>query len=245
MKSSKRKNESYPVQTGLYKVQPRGPSHVAFYDTAILEISVGQEQHEGEKFRATAHWAGDRFDKVIVSVNDTLQRHNIMVAQNLSEEDALKKSRAYGDIWIRNNQNTLIELAQKCDCRILRWDRWLLHKNFEKRLAATHRLYESDENFREIVEEKLRKGSPEEERHSLNFLLEETAAISIRMEEIEGLHIYPGSYIRLWDAFMDNPPKEMPSLAKFHLNRIGLIRNKTHAHEEVTPFEQAAQAISA
>jgi len=63
---------NYPPQTGEYKVMVKSGAAWRDYDTARLEISVGQPYHEGAKFEATVDWVKHRFSHSIVSVNDTL-----------------------------------------------------------------------------------------------------------------------------------------------------------------------------
>ena len=70
------KATQYPPQDGAYAVKVKNGAGWNAFDTARLQISVGQPYHEGDKLAATADWVRHRFGRVIVCVNDTLQRFN-------------------------------------------------------------------------------------------------------------------------------------------------------------------------
>jgi hypothetical protein len=89
-------SRQYPPQTGAYAVKPKGGADWQRFDTVRLEISVGQQYHEGQKMAATLAWARTRFRGVAVLVNDTLQRFNLMFDKGLSEAEAFRRTQADG-----------------------------------------------------------------------------------------------------------------------------------------------------
>src|SRR5688572_6281343 len=95
-----RQFKQYPAQTGSYAVKVKNGRGWHAYDVARLPISVGQSYHEGEKFKATLRWLQPRFKKIVICVNDTLQRHNF---SNISDNEAFFKAEAAGREWIERN----------------------------------------------------------------------------------------------------------------------------------------------
>jgi hypothetical protein len=134
MKARRMSDFNYPPQTGAYKVVVKSGAAWRDYDTARLEISVGQPYHEGAKFEATVDWVKHRFSHVIVSVNDILQRFNLMFERGLSESRAMSVARHAGSEWIRQQRPVLLRLPGYELCR---WNEWLSHPGFSAALEQT------------------------------------------------------------------------------------------------------------
>lgn len=196
-----------------YKIYTRTKSHVAEYDSAQFHISVGQPNHEGKKFEATCMWAASKFKENILIVSDTLQRHNIKFAENLSEEEAYFVSRERGTQWLERNKDSIDLLP---NLTIYRHNFWLAHKNYISNRNVVNRFYDNHKVFRELCHDTINRvwqrhmerGSVQESQyfnffqHSKEFLLEELAVKPIIFSKFPSLTIYPGQWISELYEFM-------------------------------------------
>ena len=98
----------YPPQTGRYKVKVKNGSDWRKHRHCRLQVSVGQESHEDDKFKATMGWVSDRFtvdksSRIYICINDKLQRWNFMFNEGLTEEEATVKANELGSTWMERN----------------------------------------------------------------------------------------------------------------------------------------------
>ena len=93
----------------------------------LLTISVGQEVHEGDKFAATAELVSEHFAACTMLIDDTLQRHTMVLNHSATANDFMDISRHEGNQWLIRNQNYYQDLPE---LHILRWDYWLEHPHY-------------------------------------------------------------------------------------------------------------------
>lgn len=177
--------------------------HWRNFDTARFQISVGQDYHEGEELRAALAWASERFGRVIICVNDALQRHNLELDGH-TPEAARAFAEAAGREWIERNSAILRTVP---NCEVIRWGRWLTDPAYPAELRRMQTLYETNPVFRAEVEKEVRAfwtrqvrrnpalaGRFEEFReHSTAYLLEECAAFQLMFRRDDAIDVYPGS----------------------------------------------------
>lgn len=228
--------DQFPPQSGLYSVKVKNGSGWNKYSTARLQISVGQEYHENEKFKATIAWLSHRFDHVIVCVNDTLQRYNYIYQAGSSEEDALNVSEEMGREWIERNIETIRTLPS---FEIHRWKNWLSHENFLSQHRRIKNLYEISPEFKELIHADIlefwkRKKDKEQatyadferfKKYSSDYLLEETAAFFLMFEKDVAADIYPGSVLLpcvLAEKYLNLPDRYLGGAG---FTRIDFLRN--------------------
>lgn len=188
-----------------YTVKVKNGAGWRAYNIARLQISVGQAYHEGEKFLATLNWTDERFEKVIICVNDTLQRHNYEFAGH-TPEDAFKISEAAGRDWIERNYTRIKE--ELSNYEIIRWEQWKADPAYEYGMDLMRRLYSDNNIIRQDVEKEvdsfwkraLKRGDAppasrykEFKEHSLSYLLEECAIFQLMFARDNAVDIYPGS----------------------------------------------------
>lgn len=199
-----KRSNAFPEQPGPYIVKVKNGAGWHAYDTARLQISVGQEYHEGEKFEATIHWVKHRFDKVIICVNDTLQRHNL-IFRGMDKDKARSYSAEQGDSWIERNRIYLDELGVY---ELYRWSDWTQTYAYKLEQSKVINLFKTNSFFRDQVEEEMllfweraKKKNPymSESRfhdfrlHSTMYLLEECAVFQLMFKHCRAVDIYPGS----------------------------------------------------
>lgn len=217
------KAKQYPPQTGDYAVKVKNGAGWQDFDTARLQISVGQPYHEDEKFEATLKWASMRFDKVIVCVNDTLQRFNL-IAEGHSEDEAQRMTLDMGREWIERNLNLLRTLP---NVEIKRWDSWKKDDYAEVKQQIDD-LYYNNIEFQVAVDTdvtgftKRNKTNPKLCRE---YLREETAVFSKMFRE-RAVDIYPGSVLLPCRIFQGRDVEGAPDgLSDGHFTRIDFRRN--------------------
>ncbi len=155
------------------------------YDSARLQISVGQAYHEGTDLAETVAWAASNFKKTIICVNDTLQRYNAPGAKEA------------GDAWLERNKETINKFP---NIKVTRWDYWLDHPDFPSLHADVRNKYKTDPLFREAVDNEAMAFAVRQKpinmgtflERSRAYLLEECAAFQI-MFATPAADIYPGS----------------------------------------------------
>lgn len=198
------RGSEFPPQTGEYAVVVKNGAGWRAFDTARLPISVGQEYHEGEKLRATLEWAKHRFQKVIICVNDTLQRHNLQFSGQAADL-ATAFTEATGRQWIEDQLPMIRSILPHYE--IIRWDQWRSDPGFDSEFARMQTLYETNSEFRAEVDaevqsfwDRRRKKEPlsierfpDFKDHSVQFLLEECAAYELMFKRDDAVDIYPGS----------------------------------------------------
>ncbi|MDE1153750.1 MAG: tRNA-dependent cyclodipeptide synthase [Micavibrio sp.] len=199
-------NVQYPPQTGPYKVFVKDKGIWQKHNTARLQISVGSPRHTGEKFYALTEWAAARFDKVILIVSDTLQRHNISLQHGLTLEEAYDASLFFGHRWLKENKGALQNLSASQKV-LTTWDHWITHPDFQAAHNEITNLLHTDADVRKAIEEKAasfcqREGSVDSlAQHrslqtSVTYLLEELAAFSIMFKETPAVDVYPGAWFK-------------------------------------------------
>lgn len=228
--------KQYPAQSGAYKVKIKTKTANMANDNSVLrlEISVGQPYHEGEKFKCTIEWARHRYQKIIVLVNDSLQRFNYMFEEGLSEKEAHAKSLKEGTDWLSRNMKVISTLP---NFEIYRWDAWKRSEDYFDDLKKVLDLYETNIEFQKSINSSIeeiwsRKSIPllrkaEFFNLSKDYLLEETAAFSVIYKTFKGVSAYPGSFQEMWKMFIGQDVEGAPDGLKYaHCLRIDFSKNE-------------------
>lgn len=191
------------------------------FDTARLQISVGQPYHESAELAATIRWALSNFQRVQICVNDTLQRHNFEF-EGLNQEDAYAKSEATGREWVERNA----ELIRSPRIEIIRWEQWRREPEYQSNLERIKDLYDRSDDFQEAIRQEIdnfwerrkKNYSSDEEtynrfaRHSKEYLLEECAVFLQMFARDQAADIYPGSTLL--------PCSQLKGMGKYGFTRI-------------------------
>ncbi len=170
----------------------------------LLTISVGQEVHEGEKFKTTIDLINNWFKECTILIDDTLQRHSMKLSSSLSIEELYLKSLEEGRKWLQRNNSILNTL--KIPFNITYWDKWLSHKNYKNQYEKITKLYKQDINYKEsfdiAIHDFLERYIPrlpknikinKKEAFSLclEYLKEECTALCLWIEENAQFEVYP------------------------------------------------------
>lgn len=173
-----------------YRVNVKKADGWKRYNRARLGISVGKEQHEGEKLCAALTWATKRFDHIEVRVSDTLQRYNF----SGRPDDNWHAARKAGDDWMSRNKYVL-ELFP--DIFLYRWEDVLFDSDieFHKKVISTKM---EDPIFRDAFEKDIaahiiRTGKDPQKCRA--FAQEELAVFNLLQEKRPAADIYPGTYL--------------------------------------------------
>jgi len=215
-----------------YKVRARGKWDWQKFDTVRMEISVGQEYHEGDKLRSAMDWARENFSKRVLIIGDAPQRYNLMFTQKISEEEAYGIAMGAGEAWLARNKQFLH------DTEITHWDEWRNQASYNTVQEQVINLYNTDDDFYRTIQGAisgvwLRRyaGSThnKDEFYSLSqqYLLEETAVFAVAYEAIGGISAYPGDFLKIWEMFIHaNGNHIPPGLRKAHCARISFEKKR-------------------
>lgn len=235
--------KQYPEQSGPYLVKVKSNQSTDAwqnFDTARLQISVGQEYHEGDKLRALTNWCRARFNKVVFCVNDSLQHYNLMFEKSLEEDAALSEALSMGDEWLRRNMPVIKGVE---NVKIVRWDEWKARPAYPKGFLQVEWLYTNNMEFKAEIDRNIdaiwkRRTSLEPHLYpahkfsdffklSKRYLLEEMAAFSLMYETETAIDIYPGTTLFAATAFKGKEVENAPAgLNKGHFCRVDFARNK-------------------
>lgn len=234
--------KQYPPQIGPYIVKVKSGQSTdkwQSFNTARIQISVGQEYHEGQKLSAVAEWAKYRFKKVNFCVNDTLQRFNIMFEEHLSEKEAQETSTRLGKEWVIRNMPIINDISQ---AQIITWEEWKSRPTYPKGFLQIEWLYANNKEFHQAIEKNIEEIWKRREKFrpdiyrpdnysgffslSKKYLLEEIATFSLMYDAEEAIDIYPGTTLYAATLFQGRQVEGAPTgLGKGHFCRIDFERN--------------------
>lgn len=116
----------------------------------LLTISVGQEVHEGEKFEATIDLVNNSFQSCIMLIDDSLQRHTMVLDRKESAEEFYQISVEEGDHWLVRNEPYYSQLTNLN--KIIRWDAWLKHPNYQAQQKFLQDMIKNDAYYADIFD---------------------------------------------------------------------------------------------
>lgn len=173
----------------------------------LLTISVGQQSHEGELFSMTMDLVDQNFASCVILVDDTLQRHTMALNSSKSIDELYDISLKEGDLWLKRNCKYYSKLT--IPYKIIRWDYWLNHSEFNAKKKLIEDRLESDPGYHKSFDithkdfldtyvkrlEDVSKFNVEDAiMHSFNFVLEECVGSLLWVELQCDFEIYPGKH---------------------------------------------------
>jgi hypothetical protein len=177
------------------------------HSQCLMTISVGQQTHEDERFDATMELVNASFGSCILCVDDSLQRHTMALN---AEEDAdffYETSIKEGDLWLARNEKYYSKLTILK--KIIRWERWLNHPNYNTQKSKIRKLIETDPTYKAAFDHAIdeflgkyreRLANPEgfdmvrARQLSFDFTLEECTALSLWPELTCHFEVYPNRH---------------------------------------------------
>jgi tRNA-dependent cyclodipeptide synthase len=220
-----------------YSVSVKGGSGWDSYPMVRLMISVGQDYHEGEKLKALVEWINKNpsIQSVHVSINDYLQRHNLLGDQ-YSKEEASRISLGAGKQWRKRNEEILSRIEPRV--YFTRWKTWLEKPEFKQAHDAILRIFKRDKKFQECIYQdamayiKRRKDLDLNIFHTMifhctDYLLEELAVFALQCHTLPSAEIYPGRNLISADYLTrkgNQLPEVLKPLAQRYFTRIDFDR---------------------
>ncbi len=171
--------------------------------SCLMTISVGQSVHEGEKFAACVDIVKYNFKACTILVDDSLQRFSMAIDSGLTPEDHYQESIIEGDLWLERSKTIYnkMENLQK----ILRWDDWLKHPNYNDVYNKINELYKTCQDYKMAINQtaetyvsrymtRLTNKTFDYKRAielSVDYLKEECAALCLWTEGKYDFEVYP------------------------------------------------------
>lgn len=199
-----------------------------------IGISPGNPSHDGDKLASILEWSNQKFQNSILTLSDTMYRHNFM-ASGAGEQEALELSQKMGDDWLARNDATLSRYKDRI--RIYRWAEWQQHPDFEKvhddlmqYISTSDPLKQALNNdIQAFIARKMRQGTftdfAKTRLHSFNLITEEIACYILIGRHCRAARAYPSHDMQSF-AFM-RLPQTPPSLKGFeNITHVELTLNR-------------------
>ena len=122
--------------------------------SCLLTISVGQQTHEDNRFLATLDLVDKSFQRCVITLHDTLQRHTIALAHEAgTQADYHDEAYATGTLWLNRYQNEINKLTK--NFTVIRWDEWLSHADFTSSKDKILSEITKDKNYASLFEQSI------------------------------------------------------------------------------------------
>lgn len=197
---------------------------------AWFGVGLSSQYYSPENLRHYALWASENLSSLRLVIPDQVEKYNLMVFEELSEEEALAQASVKGD----KKQEALESiLADQEKIEIVRWKDFSSTPEYQRVLKHITKYYESSPEFREQVDDSLwesigpklrelrlqtrEKEFKEKFRILVNYSLEELAAIfyfsefqqvGIKLGH-EGERVYDNIVNRLQGRTFKDAPEEL------------------------------------
>ena len=168
---------------------------------ARLQISMRSKRCSGQVIREICGKLVQlKVRDVEFQIADTLHRYNSIWQHDLDETQASEHARRIGDEWLDKNQETLLFCCRSfSSVSVKRWDFWIEKKDYRESLKKIESIYETDEDFRKLIDEEVegyfqsigRSLTNVRKELSIRYLLEEISVSEMTASEHVN-EIYPG-----------------------------------------------------
>ena len=197
----------------------------------LLLVSVGQEAHEGERFKSTIDLINKSFQSCTISLYDSIQRYTMSLSSDHEPDFFHDMANAEGSLWLQRNQKYLDKLD--ISYQIKRWDEWLAHLDYAKNFYLIQRIYKSDQDYQEAFNvaskkyiTRFCKQNQNELENSMiiesrckDYLMEECAVLSLWATLGYAFEVYPNPHNEAIEA---TRVKIIKQVNKFELKPITL-----------------------
>lgn len=175
--------------------------------TCLLTISLGQESQQGAHLSAILNTINNTFGACTIVVGDILQRYTLAIQGDYKPENYYEAAKKGGDLWLLRHQ--LLFQKMTIPVKIIRWEHWLQHPDFQKQYALLTELLNTEPRYRACfdygVEHFVRKyvqrlvdpnmlNIGQAKKMSFNYLFEECVALTLWSELDYQYELYPGKY---------------------------------------------------
>ncbi len=177
--------------------------------SCLFTISVGQQTHENEHFESTINLINQSFQSATMLVDDSLQRYTMALSRIQGPDDFHDIAIQEGNLWLKRNKKYYSKLTNLN--KIIRWDTWLNHPNFDaQRTAILNEIdidpeYKLDfdasinafiEKYRKRLDNKNQFNEKRAKQLCFDFILEECTALCLWMELNCNYEVYPNLHNR-------------------------------------------------
>lgn len=170
----------------------------------LFTISVGQQTHEGDFFRATIDLLNESFSSCVMLVDDTLQRYTMAIRERMPPDYFYDIAMKEGDRWLERNERYFARLDNLE--KIIRWNTWLNHCEFGQQKNKIRSLICQDHEYASAFESSVSEyvdkcinrtqGNNMDimrmKKLSFDFILEECTALCLWTELACHYEAYPG-----------------------------------------------------
>ena len=173
-----------------------------FYQNCKARIGISMQNRlydTGIRKKYIQYLIFQGFDQIEIQIADTLHRHNLIWQNNIDEATAYKLSISLGDIWCNTIADDIL-ILDRYPISVWRWNDYLAHPNIRQHISLVNKFYKQDEGFRKAVECDVRAFLARKKaecndcayRHSINYILEEIAVMSLTNNLFPAVESYAG-----------------------------------------------------
>jgi hypothetical protein len=119
----------------------------------LLNVSVGHEGYEGEKFAAIISLIQDSFGSCIISVDDSLQRYTMALDRPEDVSFFHNMANNEGELWLARNQIYYSQLTNLEN--VIRWDTWLQHSGLPDIKNKIMSVIKGDPSYKEVFDQSI------------------------------------------------------------------------------------------
>ncbi len=167
-------------------------------EICCLDVSLNNRYQVGVYLESTVDWINRRFASCIISLGDTLHRHNLAPVHGA--DSAYRLTREMGDCWLREARTALSRFT--IEHKVIRSDEWLKMPGFDPLHEELWGYYYTHSPFHRIVEDDVEKFTARHQHLDENaarkasraYLMEETAADILLSQSCRTTHLYPGAW---------------------------------------------------
>lgn len=231
-----------------YKIIIRNSPGWRGFEACTLGISVTSPNWQDEHFASILDFAAENFKAIRIDVTDLLYRHSFM-AQGLPLGEAEVEAQRLGTVWLERHRAIIEACPVKPD--IVRWGEWYAHPDYARVLAGFEDAYSSIAVYRDAVESDVdgffrrqgRAPTPAERQGSRDYLVEETAVMTLQVRSLAGLRIYPGDELLCLNVVRRGLVPEAPrGLEREQFAKVKFHTRGFDARDELCGRAQPAEA---
>ncbi|MCW5590300.1 MAG: tRNA-dependent cyclodipeptide synthase [Legionellales bacterium] len=186
--------------------------------SCVLPISLGQHYHQDDRLEAILQFINTHFQSCHVVIADLLQRHNLMMTENLTEDNASNYLLAQSDRWLERHTPLFEELS--IPLKVYRWADWFDSADYRRQRDLTEQAFHEDivvhsaimKTSRQFTDKLMRRYpelSKDKERiewHCHNYVMEECAVMPLWVREKWNFEVYPAkrlpAMIAIYEKFV-------------------------------------------
>ncbi len=216
----------------IVKILPKISQQELFeHKRCYIGISLENPIFKGNSLSALLFWSQQKFEEILVVAGDHLCRYNEKMLRSLDETKASQQAQSLGDTFLLQTKEIFDEYSDR-KIHLTRWKDHLQSKEYEESKTILEELFESNSDFRALVEkdafafikrslkknQKMLVDTAEALKLCCQYLLEEISVFSALSEQGWNVELYPGPELCVLAEVAKGKYSTMPKGLKERIN---------------------------